>query len=283
MENVKNIKISIITASYNYADLINETIESVLAQTYADWELIVVDDGSKDNSVQVIESYCQKDVRIKLFQHENGENKGLKETVLLGIEKCTGTYIAFLESDDVWVENYLEEKVEIAEKFPSAKVIFSDVELFGDQDVIADYDDYFKKNRKILDKKKYPTNLFNGFSFQNLIPTFSCVMVEKNALKSVNFDASVQAFLDHWIWAHLAYDNEFYYIKKPLTRWRMHKRSYIEQKQQNNEKMFLPSILKSLQQTNANKNKPFGKMFFWNRHKCPKIEKLFRGFWRKFV
>lgn len=275
---MQNIKISIITASYNYADFISETINSVISQTYSNWELIIIDDGSKDNSVEVVEGFCKIDERIKFFQHKNGVNKGLKETILLGLQNCEGEYIAFLESDDIWAEDYLQEKVKIIEKYPLAKVIFNDVELFGDKAVISDYDKYFKLNKKILGSKKYPANLFSGFSFQNLIPTFSCVMVESQALKSADFEASIQAFLDHWIWAHLAYENQFYYIDKKLTLWRMHQNSYIEQKQQKNEKTFLPSILKSLKKNNTNKN-----MFFWNRHKYPKIEKLFRGFFRKFI
>lgn len=272
------MKISVITASYNYADFIKEAIESVLAQSFSGWELIVVDDGSEDNSIEVIQTYCDKDERIKLFQHQDGANKGLKETIMLGLEKSTGEYIAFLESDDIWREDYLKEKAEIARNYPSAKVIFNEVELFGDSEVIDDYEDYFEKNRKILEKKRYPTNLFSGFSFQNLVPTFSCVMVEANALRKADFNSTVPAFLDHWIWAHLAYDNDFYYIQKSLTRWRMHKRSYIEQKPKKNEKEFLPSILKSFQSKGFDKN-----MFFWNRHKNPKTEKLFRGFYRKFV
>ena len=275
---MENIKISIVTASYNYAHFINETIQSVIAQTYSNWELIVVDDGSKDNSVDVIQEFCRKDGRIKLFQHENGVNKGLKETVLFGIEQATGDYVAFLESDDIWVENYLEEKVKIAKEFPQAKVIFNDVELFGDEVVIEEYDKYFELNCKFLAKKKYPTNLFNGFSFQNLVPTFSCVMVEINALKTADFNSSVQAFMDHWAWAHLAYDNDFYYIDKKLTKWRMHSSSYIEQSEQGNRKEFLPSLLKSFQEKGFKK-----RMFFWNRHKHPKIEKIFRGLFRNFV
>jgi len=82
-------------------------------------------------------------------------------------------------------------------------------------------------------------------------------MIDAKTLKGANFDTSIQAFWDHWIWAHLAYYNYFYYIDKKLTLWRMHKNSYIEQKQQKNEKAFLASILKSLEKSNANKN-----MFF---------------------
>ena len=65
------MKISIITTSYNYEEYIKETIESVLAQSYTNWEMIIIDDGSKDNSVNIIKKYCQKDKRIKLYQHQN--------------------------------------------------------------------------------------------------------------------------------------------------------------------------------------------------------------------
>lgn len=275
---MEGLKISIITASYNYADFIKEAIQSVLNQTYQNWELIVVDDGSSDNSIEVIKEFCQKDERIKFFTHPQNVNKGLKKTILLGLENSSGEYVAFLESDDLWTKNHLEEKVKIAKKYPNAKVIFNDVELFGDEKVIEDYQKYFKLNRKILNKKKYPANLFNGFSFQNLVPTFSCVMVEKEALLKGNFETSVQAFLDHWLWAHLAYRNDFYYIDKKLTNWRMHSKSYIEQKQQNNETNFMASILKSFQENGMKK-----RMFFWNRHKNPKFEKICRGFFRNFV
>ena len=72
---MEDIKVSIITASYNYQDYVKETIESVMAQTYPHWEMVIVDDGSKDNSVEVIKSYCSKDERIKLYQHEVAHNQ----------------------------------------------------------------------------------------------------------------------------------------------------------------------------------------------------------------
>ena len=114
------MQISIITASYNYEEYIKETIESVIAQTYTDWEMVIVDDGSKDNSVEVIKSYCEQDSRIKLYQHENGENKGLIETVKLGIEKAQNEWIVFLESDDTITPDYLETKLEIIKLLPCA-------------------------------------------------------------------------------------------------------------------------------------------------------------------
>ena len=112
INNMKNL-ISIITASYNYENYIKETIESVQAQTYKDWEMIIVDDGSTDNSVDVIKSYVEKDSRIKLFQHENCQNKGLCESLKLGITKSQGDWLIILESDDTIVNTYIEEKLKI--------------------------------------------------------------------------------------------------------------------------------------------------------------------------
>ena len=126
-------KVSIVTASYNYETYIKETIESVLAQTYFDWEMIVVDDGSKDNSVEVIKNFAQKDNRIKLYQHEGGANKGLIETVKLGLQKAKGDWIVFLESDDTIEPNYLEEKFKVIENYPNVKFVFNDLNLFGER------------------------------------------------------------------------------------------------------------------------------------------------------
>jgi glycosyltransferase involved in cell wall biosynthesis len=86
-------KISIILPSFNYDLFISEAIESVLKQSHKDWELIIVDDGSKDNSVRVIEKYIKKCDKIKLIFHPNKENKGLVETYRLGLKHCAGNYI----------------------------------------------------------------------------------------------------------------------------------------------------------------------------------------------
>ncbi len=94
-------KVSVILPSYNYAMLLPRAIDSVLAQTFQDWELIIVDDGSPDGSVSVIESYLREyPGRIHFFQHENGQNKGLSFTYQKGFEECKGEYIALLEADD---------------------------------------------------------------------------------------------------------------------------------------------------------------------------------------
>lgn len=244
-------KISIITASYNYAQYIEETIKSVLNQTYSDWELIIVDDGSADNSVEIIKKYCEKNSRIKLFQHENGINKGLKETLLLGVEKSTGDWIAFLESDDSFKPNNLEKKVEIIEKFPEVKLVFNKINFLWDEQRRQNSEKDFEARQKRLAKKKFPRNMFYDFYLRNEVLTFSCVMVDKQALKSVDFNTPVNDSLDWWLWIQLAKKGDFYYINEKLVTWRLHSESYNTRVDQTPHNLSRQAYLKIFNETKS--------------------------------
>lgn len=104
-----NNLVSIITPSYKSSNFISLTIDSVLAQTYKNWEMIVVDDFSPDNSNELIEKYCQKDNRIKLIKLER--NLGAAEARNKALEYSSGRYIAFLDSDDIWYDTKLEKQI----------------------------------------------------------------------------------------------------------------------------------------------------------------------------
>ena len=106
--------VSIITPLYNSEKYIAETIESVLAQTYSNWEMIIVDDCSKDNSTKIVEEYQKKDRRIKLYRNEI--NKGVSYTRNRAIDLSQGKYIAFLDSDDLWKKEKLEKQIKFMEE-----------------------------------------------------------------------------------------------------------------------------------------------------------------------
>lgn len=101
--------VSIITPSFNSANYIVATIQSVLAQTYQNWEMIIVDDCSIDNSCDIIEKYMEEDSRIKLLRLS--ENSGAAVARNTGIETATGRFIAFLDSDDKWHPKKLEKQI----------------------------------------------------------------------------------------------------------------------------------------------------------------------------
>lgn len=107
-------KVSIITPVYNSESYLKETIESVISQTYTDWELILVDDCSSDNSSQICKSYSGVDPRIKYIPLK--ENSGPAKARNIGIDEASGEYLAFLDSDDKLKVNFLTTLVDIATK-----------------------------------------------------------------------------------------------------------------------------------------------------------------------
>ena len=216
--------ISIITTSYNYGEYISETIKSIQAQSYSDWELIIVDDSSEDNSVEIIKSFC-KDKRIKLICHD--KNKGLTQSVKTGLKYAKGEWIAFLESDDLWRENTLEERVRAIKNNPQVGIIFNDVEEFGDDNTILAVKNKLDKNRVKISKLNFPKNIFYDLNIENFLLTFSAVMIKKEILDDCPLDTPIDALLDWWIFIHISFNNEAFYINKKLTKWRQHKNSYL--------------------------------------------------------
>lgn len=101
-------KVSIIIPCYNIAEHLSKCIESVLAQTYQDFELLLVNDGSTDNTLKIIEAFAEKDMRIKVFTHEN---KGVSYTRNVGIQNAKGNCIVFIDGDDVIKSDYLEKLI----------------------------------------------------------------------------------------------------------------------------------------------------------------------------
>ena len=92
--------VSIVMPAYNCAHYIGETIQSVLVQTYEDWELLIVDDQSTDNTPKVVDEFATQDDRIRYIELE--KNSGVAVARNRGIEEARGNYIAFLDSDDLW-------------------------------------------------------------------------------------------------------------------------------------------------------------------------------------
>ena len=109
---MKKSLVSIVMPAYNAAKFIRETIASVQSQTYENWELLVIDDGSKDETVEIIRALTKEDARIRLLQNE--KNMGVAKTRNRGIELADGEFIALLDSDDLWYPEKLEKQLSLA-------------------------------------------------------------------------------------------------------------------------------------------------------------------------
>jgi glycosyltransferase involved in cell wall biosynthesis len=122
---MKTSLVSCITIFLNGEQFLAEAIDSILAQTYDNWELLLVDDGSTDNSMTIALEYVQKyPEKVRYLHHENHENRGMSAARNLGLEFARGDFIAFLDADDIWLPLKLEQQVAILEEYPSVGMVY---------------------------------------------------------------------------------------------------------------------------------------------------------------
>jgi glycosyltransferase involved in cell wall biosynthesis len=120
-----NALVSIITIFLNAEKFIEEAIESVFAQTYDNWELLLVDDGSTDDSTQIALRYAERyPGKVRYLEHPGPRNRGMSASRNLGISQAEGEYIAFLDADDVWLAHKLQQQVAILGAHPEAGMVY---------------------------------------------------------------------------------------------------------------------------------------------------------------
>jgi glycosyltransferase involved in cell wall biosynthesis len=122
--------VSIIIPTYNRAYILGETLESVLSQTYGNYEAIVIDDGSSDNTRELVDSFIQRDTRIKYVKQNNA---GVSAARNHGMRIAQGEYLAFLDSDDLWKPWKLSIQVAVMEQMPHVLMLWTDMESINEQ------------------------------------------------------------------------------------------------------------------------------------------------------
>ncbi len=113
-----NLKVSIITPSFNRANIIQETAESIFRQTYSNWEWVIVDDGSTDDSWEIINKYAAEDSRVKVFKRDR-EPKGACTCRNIAVSKCSGEFLIFLDTDDLLASFCIEQRLEAFKSNPT--------------------------------------------------------------------------------------------------------------------------------------------------------------------
>ncbi len=144
------MKISVIIPVYNVGQYLDACIDSVLCQTFQDFEIIAINDGSTDNSLEILEKYQKK---IRIFTQENA---GLSKVLNLGISKSLGEYIAFLDGDDLWVKDKLEKQLNLIESEPHVDAVFGKIKQFLSDELLE------KKDRFRFEE--YPASPFMKIS-----------------------------------------------------------------------------------------------------------------------
>ncbi len=123
--------VSAIIIFWNEERFIEEAVESVLGQTYDHWELLLVDDGSSDKSSHIARRYTEQyPDKVRYLEHQGHENRGMSASRNLGVRSARGRYISYLDGDDVWLPNKLEEQVAIMESHPTADMVVAPLQMW---------------------------------------------------------------------------------------------------------------------------------------------------------
>ena len=123
--------VSSIIIFLNGEQFIVDAIASIFAQTYDHWELLLVDDGSTDKSTAIAQEYAQKyPQKVRYLEHENHQNRGMSASRNLGIKHAKGNYIGFLDADDIWLPQKLEQQVAILNSYPEAAMVYGRTQIW---------------------------------------------------------------------------------------------------------------------------------------------------------
>lgn len=195
--------ISVVISCYNYAKFLNDSIDSALNQSYSNIEVIVVNDGSTDNSHEIALGYGDK---IRYFQHENA---GLSYTKNFGANQAAGEYIAFLDADDIWRSDKLQCQMALFSN-KTVSIVYSRRLAINENDLIQE-----------IDKRSYSRgNITKDILFQNYI-CFSSVIIKTSTWKTYGgFDETLRRSSDFDFWLRTAPLEQFDYSDEPLVYYR---------------------------------------------------------------
>ena len=164
--------VSIIIPTYNRSHFIGETLDSVLAQTYQNWECIVVDDGSTDYTEELVEFYCKKDDRIKFYKRPTEKPKGANTCRNYGFDLSTGEFINWFDSDDLMLENFLGANLDHFSDQISLTIcsgFYTDENLKESQKINLEYTDSLFKDYVLWRKEILtPSIIFRRIFLQNI-------------------------------------------------------------------------------------------------------------------
>ncbi len=207
--------VSIIMPAYNAERTIAESIESVLEQDYEDWELIIVNDGSNDRTLQIIKEYLLKDNKIKLISLN--ENKGLPNARNEGIKLSIGKYIAFLDSDDIWLKNKLSIQLNYHQNNKHIKISHTGFKMFNENG-------YVKRPFRFISDFAYKNegDLFPQFLYKNVVGILT-VIIERDLLNEVGgFDTNLWGLEDQDLWIRISQKNVYFgYVNRQLSLYRI--------------------------------------------------------------
>lgn len=222
--------VSCVVIFLNEERFIQEAIDSVLAQTLTDWELLLVDDGSTDGSTEVARRCAaMHPERVRYLEHEGHQNRGMSASRNLGIRNARGNYIAFLDADDVWLPDKLERQVAVLESNMEAAMVSGCTEYWfgwtGDPE--AKRRDFVPRPRMPLDRIAAPPGLLIGL-LAEVAPAATCsILVRRETFENVGgFEEAFRGLFEDEAFLAKVYLTEPVFLSSAcVARYRMHRKS----------------------------------------------------------
>lgn len=208
-------EVSVIIPTFNYGRFLEQAIQSVLGQTFQDFELIVVDDGSTDDTREVLARF-ESDRRVRCLFQANRGDAAARNT---GILNAGGRYVAFLDSDDYWMPEKLERQLGIMRSDPTACAVHSAVYIDHVDGAQRQVSRHILRRRPLRENSVYEQLLYE----QVITGSNSSVLLTRGVLNEVRlYDEGLKGCCDIDLWQRIARDHEFHYVDLPLTCLRKH-------------------------------------------------------------
>ncbi|MEO0456164.1 MAG: glycosyltransferase [Cyanobacteria bacterium P01_A01_bin.114] len=199
--------ISVVIPAYNSARTIGDTVQSVLAQTFTDFEIIVINDGSQDDTLERLSAIA--DPRLRVFSYDNA---GVAISRNRGIEKAKGEYVAFLDADDLWVPEKLHDQYQALRENPTAALAYSWTEYIDDSGA------FFRPGMR----PSFRGDVYRRLLVSNFLECGSNPLVRRSALQKVGgFDADLPPSEDWEMWLRLARRYDFALVESPQILYRV--------------------------------------------------------------
>lgn len=208
-------KVSVIIPTYNCARFLPEAIESVLAQTYQDFEIVVVDDGSTDQTEQVVARYQPGVIFIQQ------ENQGPGAARNRGLRTVTGEYIVFLDADDILMPEKLEMQARFLDHHPEVDVVYSNGYYFCTRADGSEKKTLFSKQGFLARGLGDPPESLKILAVQNAFPIHAAMTRTPALLEAGVFDEDIPALCDWDLWYRVAEAHRFAYLDAVLVKYRM--------------------------------------------------------------
>ena len=221
-------RVSVVVIFLDEERFLPEAVESVLAQTYSNWELILVDDGSTDRSAEIAKELAAGDGRIRYVTHSGGGNRGMSASRNRGVAVSSGELVAFLDADDVWLPEKLAEQVELLELHPEVAMVYGRTQWWFSWDPSSVQQDYLYDPAVPLDSVVEPPSLVAPLIRNDGNPPYTCSMlIRRGAYERLGgFEESFRAlFEDQAFFAKVFLDERVFVSGHCWDRYRQHEES----------------------------------------------------------